>query len=66
MKTVTGNLRLGRIALAPELPRGQIPRADVATAVAESLELPATVGKQWELVYGETSICEALRRDEGA
>ena len=66
VKTVTGNLRLGRIALAPELPRGQIPRADVATAVAESLEPPATIGKQWELVSGETSIREALEKGEGA
>ena len=63
---LTDDAPTGRIALAPELPRGQIPRADVATAVAESLELPATIGKQWELVSGETSIREALERGEGA
>ena len=63
---LTDDAPTGRIALAPELPRGQIPRADVATAVAESLEPPATIGKQWELVSGETSIREALEKGEGA
>ena len=42
------------------LEREEIPRADVATALAEVLELPSTIGKEFDLVTGETPVREAL------
>lgn len=50
----------GRMDAAPGLPRGQIPRADVAAAVAECLDMPETIGHQWELTAGKNPIHEAL------
>ena len=40
----------GRVALGPDVERGEVPRADVAEVVAAVLEDPATIGRQWVLV----------------
>lgn len=48
------------IALAPELARGAIPRADVALTLAEVLGAPNTVGQALDLVSGPTPIAEAV------
>jgi uncharacterized protein YbjT (DUF2867 family) len=49
------------IAAAPDLGRyGQIPRDDVAATLLGCLDEPATVGKAFDLLEGETSIPEAL------
>jgi uncharacterized protein YbjT (DUF2867 family) len=50
----------GLVSAGPSLPRGQIPRADVAAVLAEALHLDHTVGKTFELRSGETPIDEAL------
>ncbi len=50
----------GHVTIAPELERADIPRADVATVLAEALEMPATIGSQFEVVSGDTPIREAL------
>lgn len=55
----------GRVALAPELPRGDVPRADVAAVLAEVLDTPASVGCQWTLVGGDTPVDESVRRAAG-
>lgn len=52
----------GKVALARELPKGEIPRADVAAVLAEILETPETAGHQFDLTSGELSISEAVRQ----
>jgi uncharacterized protein YbjT (DUF2867 family) len=50
----------GRVRLAPSLPSGEIPRADVAAVVAHVLDVPATIGCQFDLTSGEQRIAEAV------
>jgi uncharacterized protein YbjT (DUF2867 family) len=50
----------GQVALGNDVERGDVTRADVAAVVVACLDQPATVGKQWDLVNGETSIAEAV------
>lgn len=50
----------GRVALAPEVPRGAVPRADVAAAIALCLADDRTIGRQWEIVSGDLSIVAAI------
>ena len=51
----------GRVEAAEDLGRrDEIPREDVATAFALTLESPNTVGKTFEILSGETPIREAL------
>jgi len=52
--------RTGLITLGEETPRGQIPRADVAALLAEVIVDDRTIGKQWEVVSGETAIADAI------
>jgi uncharacterized protein YbjT (DUF2867 family) len=51
----------GRIKAATKVERAEIPRADVAAVVAACLHEPATVGKAFTVVSGDTSIDDALR-----
>lgn len=50
----------GHVALAPELPRAEISRQDVAEVLALVLETPETSGHTFDLTTGETSISEAV------
>ncbi|HEY7256571.1 MAG TPA: SDR family oxidoreductase [Solirubrobacterales bacterium] len=50
----------GRVSVGADLPRAQIPRADVAATLAASLTSENTVGKTFELRSGETPIEDAL------
>ena len=50
----------GRVAAASELERADIARADVAAVLAAVLEMPETIGLQFEVVAGDTPIREAL------
>jgi uncharacterized protein YbjT (DUF2867 family) len=59
---LTDDPATGRVALAPELPRGDVTRADVAAVVAEVVEQDASVGRQWTLVGGDATVAEAVRR----
>jgi uncharacterized protein YbjT (DUF2867 family) len=53
----------GLIEAAPELERGgEISRDDVAATLLACLDTPATIGKTFELLSGETPIAEALAR----
>lgn len=53
----------GQIDLAPSLGRrGEIPRADVAAVLAETLDLDNTIGKTFEILSGDTAIPEALAK----
>lgn len=49
----------GCVSLAERLPRGEIPRADVAAVVVCVLETPATVGRQFDVTAGETPLAKA-------
>jgi uncharacterized protein YbjT (DUF2867 family) len=49
-----------RIAVASQLPRGSIPRADVARTLMAVLSTPHTVGTAFDLISGPTPIVEAL------
>lgn len=52
----TGKVRVGR------LERGDVPRADVAAVVAAALHDERTVGKDFDLLSGDTPVAEALGR----
>jgi uncharacterized protein YbjT (DUF2867 family) len=51
----------GRVRLtAPPVPRGSIPRADVAAVIAALLSDPGTRHQTLELVSGDTPVAEAV------
>jgi uncharacterized protein YbjT (DUF2867 family) len=50
----------GRIALAPDLERGSVPRADVAQTLMLVLDAPNTSGNTLDLIEGDTSIADAV------
>lgn len=50
----------GLVSVAEHLDRGQIPRADVAAVFLACLDEPATIGKSFDLISGDTPIAAAL------
>jgi uncharacterized protein YbjT (DUF2867 family) len=50
----------GRVNVAPRLERGSISRADVAAVLLAALEIENTIGRDFDLLSGETPIEEAL------
>ena len=50
----------GRVRLEPSVPRGDVPRDDVAEVLAALLAAPATAGLVLELVSGETGVTAAV------
>jgi uncharacterized protein YbjT (DUF2867 family) len=53
----------GRVRLeAPPVPRGSVPRADVAAVIAALLSEPRARQQTLELISGDTPIAEAVRR----
>ncbi len=50
----------GLVALGDDVPRSEIPRADVAAVVAAVIDDESTVGRQWNLVGGRLPIAEAI------
>jgi uncharacterized protein YbjT (DUF2867 family) len=59
---LTDGAPTGRVQIAERLPRGDIPRADVAAVLVAALDTPATIGRAFDLVSGETPIDEAIAR----
>jgi uncharacterized protein YbjT (DUF2867 family) len=51
----------GRVTLGESVPRGSIAREDVATLIAVALAEAGSIGKQWEVIGGDTPIEEAVR-----
>jgi uncharacterized protein YbjT (DUF2867 family) len=51
----------GLVALGSTVSRGEVPRADVAAVLAAVIDQDATVGRQWNLVSGDTPVAEAVR-----
>jgi len=58
---LTDDPATGLVSLGPDVTRGEVTRADVAAVIAAVLDEPATVGKQWNLVNGDTPVAEAVR-----
>jgi uncharacterized protein YbjT (DUF2867 family) len=52
----------GRVKVAQGLERGSIPRADVAAVLLACLDIENTIGREFDLLSGETPIEEALAR----
>lgn len=52
----------GRVAVGPSVPRGPVPRADVAAVLLAVLTTPSTIGLTFEVVAGEEPIAKAVGR----
>jgi uncharacterized protein YbjT (DUF2867 family) len=50
----------GRVAAGPDVERGDIPRADVALALAAVLDTASSVGKTFNLVGGDDPVDQAI------
>ncbi|WP_278256687.1 NAD(P)H-binding protein [Nocardioides convexus] len=59
---LTDDPATGRVALGPDVERGDVTRADVAAVLAAVLDRPDTVGRQWNLVGGDVPVDEAVDR----
>lgn len=59
---LTDDAGTGKVALGPELDRGQVPRADVAAVIAAVLDHDGSIKKQWDLTSGEAEVTEAVDR----
>ena len=57
---LTDDAPTGEIQLGEKVERAQIPRADVAALIATTLDEPATINRQWEVVSGSDSIDDAI------
>lgn len=58
---LTDDPATGKVALGPDVARGDVTRADVAAVLAAVLDSPASVGQQWNLVNGDVPVEEAVR-----
>ncbi|GAA4364713.1 SDR family oxidoreductase [Nocardioides caricicola] len=58
---LTDDPATGKVALGPDVARGDVTRADVAAVVAAVLDVPTTVGKQWNLVNGDQPVEDAVQ-----
>lgn len=56
----------GRVSLGPGVERGDVTRADVAAVVAAVLDEDLTVGRQLNLVNGETPVHDAVTQAASA
>ncbi len=59
---LTDDPATGLVSLGPDVARGDVTRADVASVLAAVLDEPRSVGRQWNLVNGETPVADAVRR----
>lgn len=58
---LTNDPGTGRVQAAPSVPRGSIPRDDVAAVIVAVLDEPRTNGLTFELVSGEAPVSDAVR-----
>ena len=56
----------GKISVGKSLDRGEIPREDVASVLAEILEMPEAIGKEFDLLSGNQPIRQALEEFVGS
>lgn len=57
---LTNDEGTGKITAAPTVGRNEVPRADVAKVILTCLENDATIGKEFQVVKGETEIEQAV------
>jgi uncharacterized protein YbjT (DUF2867 family) len=50
----------GRVRIAERLERGEVPRADVAAVLAAVLGAPNSIGREFDLLAGETPVADAV------
>ncbi len=64
---LTDDPATGKVALgdAVDGAGSEVTRADVAAVVAAALDTPSSVGRQWELVNGDTAVTDAISRAVG-
>ncbi len=55
----------GRVSISPRLPRGSISRDDVAAVIAEIPDIPAVIGRQFDLTSGDVPIRDAVMYFDG-
>jgi uncharacterized protein YbjT (DUF2867 family) len=58
---LTNNAGTGRVNLGASVPRGQVPRDDVAAVLAAVLDSPNTIGRTVDLIGGDTPVAEAVK-----
>ncbi len=58
--SLTDDPPTGKVTAAEHVDRAQIPRADVAAVVHAALRDDSTIGKQFEVVGGDTPVADAL------
>ncbi|MBY7142221.1 SDR family oxidoreductase [Virgibacillus sp. NKC19-3] len=57
---LTNDEGTGQVELGSNVERGEVPREDIASVIASSLENDTTIGKEFQVVSGTKSIKEAL------
>ena len=57
---LTNDDATGLVRIANKVPRGNIPRVDVASVLLECLREPTSIGAQFELVSGDTPIAKGI------
>jgi len=57
---LTNDEGTGNITAAPTVERDEVPRADVAKVILTCLENDATIGKEFQVVKGETAVEAAI------
>jgi uncharacterized protein YbjT (DUF2867 family) len=57
---LTNDPGTGRVKIADQTLRGDIPREDVAAVLLEVLDTPETAGQTFEVISGNTAIAEAV------
>jgi len=58
--SLTNDAGSGRVRLEARVPRGQIPREDVAAVIAAVLAEPLTAGRTLELIEGDVPVATAV------
>ena len=59
--SLTNDPGTGLVLLADKVPRGNVPRDDVAAVLAGLCDTPAAIGRTLELISGNTPIADALK-----
>jgi len=57
---LTDDPATGRVRAAPSVPRGEVPREDVAAVIAACLDEPGTAGVTFEVVGGDEPVAAAV------
>lgn len=57
---LTNDKGTGKIEAASAVERGEVPREDIARVIAACLENEATIGKEFQVVGGSTSVKDAV------